>query len=152
MAKCQACHIFIFRLYVGLENPCSARKGSIWGKIRKRVCNFLIFAIMLLRFKKAISHHMYLGHIVEIGPTEAVMQKSRHPYAKVLLAGVSVPDTFYQLQRIIIPGEVPSPRNIPSGCRFHPHCRVSRNSCIEQSPSPEMAEDDVMVACSCWND
>ena len=65
-------------------------------------------------------------------------------------AGVSVPDPNYKRKRVILPGEVPSARHIPSGCRFHPRCAIGQDSCAEDSPSLEKVEDDVWVACPRW--
>jgi len=107
--------------------------------------------LSLIRYVCDRTAIMYLGSIVEIGPTETIIQNPRHPYSKALLAGVSVPDPHYQRKRVILPGEVPSPRNIPPGCRFHPRCSASRDTCTEHSPLLEAVEDDVMVACPWWN-
>ena len=108
--------------------------------------------LSLIRYVCDRTAIMYLGCIVEIGPTETVIQNPRHPYSRALLAGVSVPDPRYQRKRVILPGEVPSARDIPSGCRFHPRCSIRRDSCTtEQSPVLEAVEDDVMVACPWWS-
>jgi peptide/nickel transport system ATP-binding protein len=107
--------------------------------------------LSLIRYVCDRTAIMYLGRIVEIGPTEAVIQKPHHPYAKALLAGVSVPDPRYQRQRVILPGEVPNPKNIPSGCRFHPRCSISRDRCTQEDPSLQKIEDGVMVACPWWD-
>ncbi len=62
---------------------------------------------------------MYLGRIVEVGTTEEVLQTPRHPYTRALL---SVVPEIQQLKPIVLRGETPDPRRIPSGCRFHPRC------------------------------
>ncbi|MHB1169683.1 MAG: ABC transporter ATP-binding protein [Longimicrobiales bacterium] len=66
---------------------------------------------------------MYLGRIVETGPTDQVIAAPRHPYTQALLSAVPVPEPAAQRQRIVLPGDVPSPSNPPSGCPFHPRCQ-----------------------------
>ena len=65
---------------------------------------------------------MYLGRIVETGPTEDVLARPAHPYTTALLSAVPVPDPATQRLRIVLPGDPPSPSNPPSGCAFHPRC------------------------------
>ncbi len=66
---------------------------------------------------------MYLGRIVETGATAAVVGSPSHPYTRALLSAVPVPDPAAKRQRIVLPGDVPSPANAPSGCPFHPRCQ-----------------------------
>lgn len=65
---------------------------------------------------------MYLGRIVELGPTPQVVSAPCHPYTRALLSAVPVPDPSVERQRIVLVGDVPSPRNPPAGCPFHPRC------------------------------
>src|SRR6476620_3567738 len=62
---------------------------------------------------------MYLGRIVEAGPTEEVLQAPQHPYTQALL---SVVPEIEQLRPVVLTGEIPDPTRIPGGCRFHPRC------------------------------
>src|SRR5690606_18551294 len=64
---------------------------------------------------------MYLGRVVEVGPTEQVLASPQHPYTKALLS--VVPEAEH-MEQTILTGEPPDPANIPSGCRFHPRCPV----------------------------
>jgi len=65
---------------------------------------------------------LYLGELAEVGPTESVFQPPYHPYAEALLSAIPEPDPGWKGDRILLSGEVPSPLNPPSGCRFHTRC------------------------------
>jgi oligopeptide/dipeptide ABC transporter ATP-binding protein len=89
-----------------------------------------------------ISHRvavMYLGRIVEIAETEALFARPQHPYTVALLSAVPVPDPRSARKRIILAGDVPSPVNPPSGCRF-PHAAARSPSTVAGSEVPLMKE------------
>jgi oligopeptide/dipeptide ABC transporter ATP-binding protein len=92
---------------------------------------------------------MYLGRIVESGPTEAVYNNPRHPYTEALLSAVPVPDPVDQRsrQRILLKGDAPSPINPPSGCRFHTRCQYTMDVCREIDPPATTSSDGVTVFC-----
>jgi oligopeptide/dipeptide ABC transporter ATP-binding protein len=77
---------------------------------------------------------MYLGRIVEIGPTQDVLTGAQHPYTRALLSVIPVPNPRLRRQRIILQGETPNPIDIPSGCRFHPRCPVVVEACRVTDP------------------
>jgi oligopeptide/dipeptide ABC transporter ATP-binding protein len=77
---------------------------------------------------------MYLGRIVEYGPTRAVLAAPRHPYAQALLSVVPVPDPSLRRRPVILSGEMPDPSNIPTGCRFHPRCPLAFDRCPTVDP------------------
>lgn len=76
---------------------------------------------------------MYLGQVVEQGPSAEVYHNPLHPYTKALLSAVSVPDPDYDLKnRILLQGDLPSPANLPSGCVFHTRCMYADDTCRSQ--------------------
>lgn len=77
---------------------------------------------------------MYLGQIVEYADRNDLFDNPLHPYTMALLSAVPIPDPEKQSQRIILPGEVPSPINPPAGCRFNPRCRYATQKCREVEP------------------
>ena len=77
---------------------------------------------------------MYLGRIVEIGPTREILSNATHPYTKALLSVIPVPNPRLRKQRIILQGETPNPVDIPTGCRFHPRCPIAVEQCNVTDP------------------
>jgi oligopeptide/dipeptide ABC transporter ATP-binding protein len=95
---------------------------------------------------------MYLGKIAEQASSEQMWAHPRHPYTDALLSAVPLPDPQHagQRERIILAGDVPSPINPPSGCRFHPRCPKARQACVETDPDlrPRLSDtDDHLAAC-----
>ncbi len=72
---------------------------------------------------------MYLGNIVELAEVDELFANPRHPYTEALFSAIPVPDPDFQLEQIILEGDVPSPSNPPKGCHFHPRCRFAREIC-----------------------
>jgi oligopeptide/dipeptide ABC transporter ATP-binding protein len=91
---------------------------------------------------------MYLGKIVEEGPTEKVFANPFHPYTQALMAAVPVVDKDARRKRIILEGSVPSPIDPPTGCRFHPRCFAKVGKiCEEQEPAWTILDGGHRVAC-----
>src|SRR5947207_2525006 len=92
---------------------------------------------------------MYLGKIVEIGPSDAIRDRPLHPYTKVLESSVPVPDPDLEAARkpILLNGEIPSPVNPPPACRFHTRCPIAQKICSEVEPPLEMKESGRFAAC-----
>jgi oligopeptide/dipeptide ABC transporter ATP-binding protein len=90
---------------------------------------------------------MYLGRIVEYGPTRTVLSAPRHPYAQALLSVVPVPDPSLRRRPVILRGEMPDPSNIPSGCRFHPRCPLAFDRCPIVDPPLFAVGPDHVAAC-----
>jgi oligopeptide/dipeptide ABC transporter ATP-binding protein len=94
---------------------------------------------------------MYLGQIIELGPGNRVFSHSLHPYTKALISAIPIPDPKSKRKRIILKGEVPSPVNPPSGCRFHPRCPHRFEPCDKVKPELKEVEKDHYVACHLYS-
>jgi oligopeptide/dipeptide ABC transporter ATP-binding protein len=90
---------------------------------------------------------MYLGKIVEIGQPLEIFHSPRHPYTQALVLSTPIPDPTTKRARLILPGEVPSPANPPSGCRFHPRCSRASESCKMMEPPLESGGGSRLFAC-----
>ncbi len=96
---------------------------------------------------------MYLGAIVEISPVDELYNKPLHPYTISLLSSVPVPDPKRKNRtRVILQGDVPSPRNPPTGCRFHTRCPDCMDICIRVKPENRQIKKDHIVACHLYQD
>ncbi len=90
---------------------------------------------------------MYLGKIVELAETKAMFAMPRHPYTQALLSAIPVPDPTAPRERLLLEGDVPSPLNPPSGCRFHTRCSHARGRCRVEEPVFEALGNGSFVAC-----
>ena len=89
---------------------------------------------------------MYLGKILEMTPRD-IFQEAMHPYSAALVSAVPVPNPEFRGRTQILAGEVPSPINPPTGCRFHPRCRFAKEVCSEEIPELRDMGDGHLVAC-----
>lgn len=138
---------------VVMDEPTSALDASV----QSQVLNLLValrekfnFSYLIITHNIAVARYasdrvatMYAGQVVEIGPTQEVLKKPRHPYTQALLKSVPTLET----KRVEPPkGEVPSLINLPTGCRFHTRCPFVMDKCKTNDPEMRKA-DDVQVAC-----
>jgi peptide/nickel transport system ATP-binding protein len=90
---------------------------------------------------------MYLGTIVELAPAQELYAQPRHPYTEALLSAVPSADPDVHVERLILPGDVPSPSNPPPGCKFHPRCRYAQAICSTEAPNWREVSPQHWVAC-----
>jgi len=95
---------------------------------------------------------MYLGELVEVGPTDRIFEAPAHPYTLALLSAIAEPDPSQRRtdQRLLLAGEIPSPKNPPPGCRFHTRCPFAEARCKVEAPILEELEPGHRVACHFW--
>jgi oligopeptide/dipeptide ABC transporter ATP-binding protein len=90
---------------------------------------------------------MYLGKIVELSNQASLFKNPRHPYTQALLSFCPTPDPDRKMDRLPLTGEVPSPVDPPTGCRFHPRCSYSKERCRSKEPELTQKEPEHLVAC-----
>jgi oligopeptide/dipeptide ABC transporter ATP-binding protein len=90
---------------------------------------------------------MYLGKLVEMADRIELFANPLHPYTQALMSAIPIPDPHIHKQRILLPGDVPSPVNPPRGCRFHPRCPVAVPHCAIQEPPFREVSPDHWAAC-----
>ncbi|SMC05521.1 oligopeptide transport system ATP-binding protein [Sulfobacillus thermosulfidooxidans DSM 9293] len=90
---------------------------------------------------------MYLGAMVEIASSEEIYHKPLHPYTEALFSAIPIPNPDIKRERIILQGDVPSPVNPPSGCRFHTRCPIAQEKCKVDRPILKESAPDHWVAC-----
>ncbi|MBI2957438.1 MAG: ATP-binding cassette domain-containing protein, partial [Chloroflexi bacterium] len=142
---------------VVLDEPVSALDVSIRAQVmndmkdlqQKMGVAYLLIAHGLdtVRYMSHWIGVMYLGKLVETGPSEEVFNHPVHPYTQALFSAALPSHPDKPRHEIILAGEVPSPVNIPSGCRFHPRCFARKDICSEQEAALTSIGNGHMVAC-----
>jgi peptide/nickel transport system ATP-binding protein len=95
---------------------------------------------------------MYLGKIVELAPSEAIFASPRHPYTQALFGAIPLPDVDNTRELTVLEGNVPSPINPPTGCRFHTRCPLAQEICTQQEPLLRQVGPNRIVACHMVNE
>lgn len=90
---------------------------------------------------------MYTGRIVELSETNELFHRPRHPYTEALMNALPKPDPALKAERIILPGEVADPSNLPPGCAFHPRCRYCKERCKQEAPELRDLRGGHLAAC-----
>lgn len=144
--------------FLVLDEPTSALDVSVQAQILNLLENLqkeknftYLFISHDLSVVRYISHRvaiMYLGKIMETGTVEQIFENPQHPYTRILLESVPIPDPKNRRRKkLVLPGEIPSPLNPPSGCPFHTRCPFAKDMCSEKEPDYVEVESGHLVKC-----
>lgn len=144
--------------FLVLDEPTSALDVSVQAQIlnmlkdlqKKHNLTYLFIShdLGVVRYMSDYIAVMYVGKIVELGPAEEVFEKPLHPYTKMLLDSIPIPNpAIARSRKRHVVGEPPSPMNPPPGCRFHPRCPRATRECKERVPELVEVEKNHWVAC-----
>lgn len=134
-----------------LDVSIQAQIINLLQDLQRELGNTLLFIAHDLSVIKHISDRvavMYLGKIVETAPKKSLFDDPKHPYTQALLSAIPVPNPKLRKKGRILMGDVPSPINPPSGCRFHPRCPERMQICDREQP--EIIEASPGHFVSCW--
>lgn len=145
--------------FIVCDEPVSALDVSVqsqivnlFGELQRELDLTYLFISHDLSIVRHVSDRvgvMYLGKLVELGTKEDIFGQAKHPYTQALMSAIPVPNPELQRQRekITLRGELPSPMNPPSGCRFHTRCPWAQEQCRQQEPEWREASSGHWVAC-----
>jgi oligopeptide/dipeptide ABC transporter ATP-binding protein len=139
-----------------LDEPVSALDVSIQAQILnllKDLQKMFGLTYLMISHDLAVVDHMstnigvmYLGSLVEVAPRKELFNNTKHPYTRALLDSVPVADPSIKM-KATVDGEVPSPINLPSGCRFHPRCPHAEARCLKENPVSREVGPNHFAAC-----
>ena len=139
------------------DEPVSALDVSIQAQIINLLADlqqqfgltylFISHAIPVIEHISSHIGVMYLGKLVELGTSAQICLAPRHPYTQALLSAVPIPDPSAKKTRVVLRGDVPTPINPPSGCRFHTRCPIAVDRCKVEEPELRKIEEGRDVAC-----
>ena len=143
--------------FIVADEPVSALDVSIQSQIINMLCDLqekFEFSYLFISHDLSVVKHistrvgvMYLGSMVELAPKGELYANPLHPYTQALLSAVPVPDPTLKRDRIILQGDIPSPANPPSGCKFHTRCRYATERCKTEIPEYRNVGNEHFVAC-----
>jgi oligopeptide transport system ATP-binding protein len=148
-----------------LDEPTSALDVSVQAKIIALLDElqaemgltylFITHDLSLVRNIADRTAVIYLGQIQERGPTDELFHRPRHPYTRALLSSIPVTtdeEEAYKPREEPLEGEIPSPRDVPSGCRFHTRCPYATETCRQTEPEMLKERDATTVRCHVYDD
>ena len=148
--------------FIVMDEPTSALDVSVQAQILNLLKSlqkefqltylFVTHHLLVVKYTSDRIAVMYLGKIVELGPTGVIFDRPLHPYTRALLSAIPIPDPVTKREKIILTGDVPNPVNPPKGCRFHPRCAYVKDICRNVEPILEEAGDGRTVACHRWKE
>ncbi len=142
------------------DEPVSALDVSVQAQVLnllKDLQHELDLTLLFIAHNLAVVEHisdrvavMYLGRIVELTDRDRLYARPTHPYTQALLSAIPIPDPRRRRARVILQGEIPSPMDPPSGCRFHPRCPIAEPGlCDAEDPALMAVPDDVHHQAAC---
>jgi oligopeptide/dipeptide ABC transporter ATP-binding protein len=140
-----------------LDEPTSSVDVSVQAQIlgllqdlrRRQGLTYLLIShnLVVVRFMSDVVAVMYLGRIVELAPAAQLFAAPQHPYTAALISAIPLPDPRRRRLVALAEGDVPSPVNTPSGCRYHPRCPYAERMCREQEPALREVASEHLSAC-----
>ena len=143
--------------FIVCDEPVSALDVSIQAQVLNLMQDLqdqlgltYLFITHDLSVVRHLSNHiivMYLGQLVEKAPSKRLFEKPVHPYTRALLSAIPIPDPDVKVERVVLQGELTSPVNPGSGCRFAKRCIYAKPECMQKTPEMKEIEPDHFVSC-----
>ncbi|MDJ0753231.1 MAG: dipeptide ABC transporter ATP-binding protein [Ardenticatenaceae bacterium] len=143
--------------FIVCDEPVSALdvsiQASVLNLLKELQADFGLTYLFIAHNLSVVEHFsdrvgvMYLGKMVEMASRENLFRNPLHPYTQALMSAIPVPDPTMKKKRVILEGDVPSPLNPPSGCRFHTRCPLVFDRCSQEEPPFKDYGDDHYAAC-----